>query len=186
MNHIYYKKIFKRKSYQQFVDSEKTFPSPIYADGSGKASNVINVGASGNEQNGGLTASFSNYGKNNVDVFAPGVNIYSTIPGGDTYGNASGTSMACPVVAGVAAFIMEYYPKLTPQQVKEAIEKTAQNPKGEVNKPGTDEQVNMSDLAKTGGIINAYEAVKYASTMTTPAKNNQLPKTTIKKSKAGN
>ncbi len=170
----------------QDVDTEKTFPSAEYADGSGKASNVINVGASGNEQNGGLTASFSNYGKGNVDVFAPGVTIYSTIPGGNTYGNASGTSMACPVVAGVAAFIMEYYPNLTPQQVKEAIEKTAQDPKEKVNKPGTDEKVNLSDLSRTGGIINAYEAVKYASTMAAPAKNNQLPKTTIKKSKSGN
>lgn len=167
------------------VDAEKSFPNARYADGSGKASNVINVGASGNEQNGGLTASFSNYGKNNVDVFAPGVTIYSTIPGGDTYGNASGTSMACPVVAGVAAFIMEYYPKLTPQQVKEAIEKTAQDPGEEVNKPGADEKVKMSELAKTGGIINAYEAVKYASTMATPVKKNQLPKSTIKKTKAG-
>jgi cell wall-associated protease len=168
------------------VDLEGSFPNPVFADGKGKAGNVINVGASGNELNGGLTASFSNFGKNNVDVFAPGVGIYSTIPGGNTYGNASGTSMACPLVAGVAAFIMQYYPNLTPQQVKLAIEKTAQAPKEKVKKPGTDEKVNMSELAKTGGIINAFEAIKYASTMNEdPAKKQVLPKSKIKKNKAG-
>ena len=167
------------------IDVENSFPNPIYRDGKGKASNVINVGASGNEQNGGLTASFSNYGKNNVDVFAPGVGIYSTIPGGTTYGNASGTSMACPLVAGVAAFIMQHYPALTPQQVKAAIEKTAQAPKEKVKKPGTDETVYMSDLAKSGGIINAYEAIRYASTLKAPLTKEKLPKSSIKKTKAG-
>jgi cell wall-associated protease len=61
-----------------------------------------------------------------VDVFAPGVGIYSTIPGGNTYGNASGTSMACPVVAGVAALILQHYPNFTPQQLKFVIEKSVQ------------------------------------------------------------
>ncbi len=168
------------------VDEEGSFPNPVYADGTGVASNVINVGASGNADNGGYTASFSNYGKKNVDVFAPGVQIYSTIPGGNTYGNASGTSMACPVVAGVAAFILQHYPNLTPQQLKLAIEKTATAPGEKVNIPGTDDKVELSEISKTGGIINAYEAVKYASTLAeTPVKKQQLPKTTIKKNKVG-
>ncbi len=167
------------------VDTEKSFPNPVFADGKGKASNVINVGASGNDLNGGITASFTNYGKQNVDVFAPGVGIYSTIPGGTTYGNASGTSMACPLVAGVAAFIMQHYPNLTPQQVKLAIEKTAQAPKEKVNIPGTDDKAEMGELAKTGGIINAYEAIKYASTINAPAKKMPLPKASMKKTKVG-
>ncbi len=168
------------------VDEEESFPNATYADGKGVASNVINVGASGNADNGGYTASFSNYGKKKVDVFAPGVQIYSTIPGGNTYGNASGTSMACPVVAGVAALILQYYPTLTAQQVKMAIEKTAQSPGEKVNIPGTDEKVDLSEISKTGGIINAYEAIKYASTLAaTPAKKQAIPKTTIKKYKKG-
>jgi subtilisin family serine protease len=176
------------------VDVESSFPNPVFADGSGAASNVITVGASGNEQNGGLTASFSNYGKKQVDLFAPGVGIYSTIPGVNTYGNASGTSMACPLVAGVAAFILENYPNLTPQQVKLAIEKTTQAPKGKVKKPGAEDlglgdenstMTDMSELSKSGGIINAYEAIKYASTLKAPQKKQSLPKSTIKKNKLG-
>lgn len=164
------------------VDSEASFPNANYIGG-GKSSTAIFVGASGNAKNGGYTASFSNYGKGNVDVFAPGVGIYSTIPGGNTYGNASGTSMACPLVAGVAAFVWQHYPNLTAQQVKEAIEKTTTAPGEKVKKPGTDEKVDMSELSKAGGIINAYEAVKYASTMNSAPKKTPLPKSSLKKTK---
>lgn len=157
------------------VDTTYNFPNPIFADGKGKANNVITVGAGGDGKSNGLTASFSNYGKKEVDVFAPGVNIYSTIPGGNTYGNASGTSMACPVVAGVAALLLEYYPNLTAVQLKEAIEKSAIVSKVKVNNPETKEKVYLSDISKTGGFVNAYEAVKYAETMKAPAKNMQKP-----------
>lgn len=163
------------------VDTEASYPNPNYLSG-GKAKNVIIVGASNNGKNGNYTANFSNYGKGNVDVFSPGVNIYSTIPGGNTYGNASGTSMACPLVAGVAAFIWQHYPNLTAAQVKQAIEKTTSAPSEDVKKPGTDEKVKMSELSKTGGIVNAYEAVKYASTLST-TKAAPLPKSSLKKAK---
>ncbi|MEO5942877.1 MAG: S8 family peptidase [Ferruginibacter sp.] len=167
------------------IDTANNFPNPIFADGSGRAPNVITVGASGDIQNGGITASFSNYGKKEVDVFAPGVNINSTIPGGNTYGKASGTSMACPVVAGIAALVLENYPTLTPEQLKEAIVKSAVASKEEVYIPGSTEKANLSDLSVAGGIANAYEAMKYASTMKTQKKKQTQPKTTIKKSKMG-
>jgi cell wall-associated protease len=147
------------------VDTTYNFPNPFYIDGKGRANNIITVGASGDKKNGGLTASFSNYGKKEVDVFAPGVNINSTIPGGDTYGNASGTSMACPVVAGIAALLLSYYPNLTAIQLKEAIEKSAVISKEKVNNPETKEKVLLSTLSKTGGFVNAYQAVKYAGNM---------------------
>jgi cell wall-associated protease len=169
------------------VDTTYNFPNPFYIDGKGRANNIITVGASGDLQNGGLTASFSNYGVKEVDVFAPGVNINSTIPGGNTYGNASGTSMACPVVAGVAALLLSYYPNLTAVQLKEAIEKSAIQSKVKVNNPETKEQVLLSTLSKTGGFVNAYEAVKYAGNIKTGnvIKPIVIPPTKIKNTKKG-
>ncbi len=161
------------------IDSADNFPNPVFEDGKGRAGNVITVGASGDETNGGLTAAFSNYGKKEVDVFAPGVSIYSTIPGGTTYGNASGTSMACPVVAGIAALVLEYYPTLTAQQLKSIIEKSAVVAKTDVSIPGTSDKISLAELSRTGAVANAYEAIKMAAAMTITT-----PKTTLQKKKA--
>lgn len=147
------------------VDSADNFPNPHFKDTDIKAPNWITVGASGDEKAGGIVASFSNYGKKEVDIFAPGVRIYSTIPGGHNYGNAQGTSMAAPVVAGTAAFLMSYFPKLSPEQIKYCIEKSAVKQTGKVRKPGTDEEVDFGTLSKTGGLLNAYEAAKVADTL---------------------
>jgi len=146
------------------LDSTYNFPTPVTIDNK-RAGNWITVGASGDPKAGGLTASFSNYGKKEVDVFAPGVKIYSTVPGGNTYQNLQGTSMASPVVAGLAAFLLEYYPALSPAQVKMVIEKSSSNPGMKVKNPETGDMVLLSDLSRSGGIINAYEAIKLASTI---------------------
>lgn len=169
------------------VDTEDNFPSALFKDGKYRPNNYITVGASGDPTNGGLTASFSNYGKNEVDVFAPGVQIYSSVPGGNTYGNASGTSMACPLVAGIAALTLQYYPNLSAKQLKYVIEKSAVQPDQKVMKPGSDEKVNLKDLSKTGGIANAYEALKLASTIKGERKilKPALPKPKLTKSKKG-
>lgn len=172
------------------IDTTDNFPNPVYADGKGRCSTFITVGASGDPSNGGITASFSNYGKNEVDVFAPGVKIYSTAPGGNNYRKASGTSMAAPVVAGVAAFLLEYYPDLSAKQLKYVIEKSAIPIKEKVKLPGTDEMVELADISKSGGIVNAYEAAKLASTIkgerTMKPQQIKLPiPTIVKKQKKG-
>jgi len=163
------------------VDSADNFPNPHFKDTNIKAPNWITVGASGDEKAGGLVASFSNYGKQEVDLFAPGVRIYSTIPGGHNYGNAQGTSMAAPVVTGTAAFLMSYFPKLSPEQIKYCIEKSAVKQPGKVRKPGTDEEVDFATLSKSGGLLNAYEAAKVADTLKPEKKkkrrNRRAPKT---------
>ena len=146
------------------LDTTFNYPTPQLLDGT-RPTNWITVGASGDPKAGGLTASFSNYGKNEVDVFAPGVKIYSTVPGGNTYQNLQGTSMASPVVAGLAAFILEYYPNLSAAQVKMVIEKSSQAPADKVKNPGDDEMVPLSDLSRAGGVVNAFEAIKLASTL---------------------
>jgi len=157
------------------IDTSENFPNPVYINNTGRAKNFITVGASGDPTNGGFTANFSNYGKNEVDVFAPGVKIYSTIPGGNNYGNASGTSMAAPVVAGVAAFLLEYYPDLSAKQLKYVIEKSATPLTEKVKVPGTDELVDLSDISKSGGLVNAYEATKLAATLKGERINKQIP-----------
>ena len=156
------------------LDTTLNFPTPVFEDGN-KAGNWITVGASGDPKAGGLTANFSNFGKKQVDVFAPGVKIYSTVPGGNAYQNLQGTSMASPVVAGLAAFVLEYYPNLSPEQVKSVIEKSAKNPGEKVKDPGTGEDVDLSDLSVSGGLVNAYEAIKLASTLKQEIKKNELP-----------
>jgi subtilisin family serine protease len=152
------------------TDTAWNFPNPVFKKTGTRASNWITVGASAASKN-ALIATFSNIGKNEVDVFAPGVNIYATVPGGNTYDNLSGTSMASPVVAGVAALILQYYPQFTPQQVKMIIEQSAVPFEETVINPSTGEKAKLSDLSRTGGVVNAYEAVRMADEL---AKNGKI------------
>jgi subtilisin family serine protease len=165
------------------VDTTDNFPNPMIRHTTYTASNWITVGASSDPLAepgfSSYTASFSNYGKLDVDVFAPGTRIYSTLPGGDKYGNLQGTSMAAPVVTGVAALLLEFYPNLTPDQVKYCIDKSAVPPPTKVKKPGSEDTlVGLSEISVSGGIINAYEALKLASTLNTSAPKKSSLKNT--------
>lgn len=147
------------------IDVEDNFPSRNFNNDTLKVfSNWITVGASGAVAN-EIAASFSNYGKREVNVFAPGVKIYSTIPGGNTYGDKDGTSMAAPVVTGIAALLLSYYPDLSPKQLIEILEKSARKIDASFPKPGTDEKVMLSELSISGAVVNTYEAFKMASTV---------------------
>ena len=123
--------------------------------------NLLTVGASGPADDSRLAADFSNYNKTQVDVFAPGVGIFSTLPG-STYGNESGTSMASPVVAGVAAALKSYFPALTAVQLKQIIRQSAQVHHTKVEVPGSSKTADFSTLSATGGVVDLYEAVKLA------------------------
>ncbi len=142
------------------IDTSANYPAPRFIDGSA-IPNVITVGASAEPNTTDLIASFSNYGKQNVDVFAPGKDIYSTVPG-SKYENNSGTSMASPVVAGVAAVLKSYFPKLTYSDIKQIILKSATPYTTKVIRPESTDTVDFTTLSKTGGIVNLYEAVKLA------------------------
>lgn len=113
-----------------------------------------------------LKPPFSNYGKTSVDVFAPGVRIKSTVPDNNKYIEEDGTSMAAPVVSGLAALIRSYYPKLTAVQVKEIIMKSVEKVNHNVNNMNGADTVSVpfADLCVTGGIVNAYNALKLAAT----------------------
>lgn len=142
------------------IDTAANFPNRRYADGS-EAGAWIVVGASGLKDDDHLKAPFSNYGKTAVDVFAPGVQIYSSVPG-SKYAYFDGTSMACPVVAGLAALLREYYPKLKARQVKDIILQSVVK----VDHPVLldKKEVPFTDLCRTGGIVNAYQALQLAAT----------------------
>ena len=150
-------------------DSLDNFPNETYSKPKGflwwkkKATkNWIEVGASGWEKNEDAVAPFSNYGQQGVDVFAPGMYIYSTTPD-NNYQIAQGTSMASPVVAGIAAVIRSHYPALTAQQVKNVILQSSIKSTQKVKKPGTTDLVPFSELSSTGGFVNLYKAIEYAS-----------------------
>lgn len=125
------------------------------------AENWIEVGATNWEGGENAAATFSNYSKDLVDVFAPGTEIYSTVPG-SKYENLQGTSMASPVVAGVAAVLRSYYPTLTARQVKDIVMQSVTPVKDKVYKPGTDELVPFSQLGVSGGYVNLYKAMELA------------------------
>ena len=167
------------------MDEKENFPNPWLLQWKTKAKNFISVGASSDIKiDPSIAADFSNYGKENVDVFAPGVKIYSTLPGGNQYGNLKGTSMAAPVVAGLAALLRSYYPELTAVDVKQIIEQSVSKPDTTIKciKPGEKgEKIIFSNLCKSGGIINAYNAVIMANEFkleSASSKNNQPIKTT--------
>jgi len=147
------------------VDANPEFPNQNYLDGS-KTDNVISVGASGPKLGDKLAADFTNYGKNSVDVFAPGVKVTS-IDMDAEFNTEDGTSFSAPIVSGIAALILEYYPNLSASQIKHAILESATPLTGvQVLKPGSkDEKVDFTSLSKTGGIVNALKALQIASKM---------------------
>jgi len=152
------------------IDEELNFPTKKL-DKKRRATNWLEIGASNWGKDNELAASFSNYSGKTVDLFAPGVEIYSTAPN-NTYKAADGTSMASPVAAGVAALVWSYYPHLSFTDLKEILVQSSRKFDGlMVLKPGTsDKNVDFKELSISGGIINAFEAVKLAELRTIDSK----------------
>ena len=153
------------------IDVEKTFPNDAPDLLTEISDNFLTVGAMSANYNEKLPAGFSNYGKKNVDVFAPGVQIHSTFPD-NKYQKISGTSMASPATAGVAALVRSYYPKLSASQVKHIIMNSGTKIDLMVTKPGSTSRVNpkgelvpFADLSVSGRVVNAYNAVRMADRM---------------------
>ena len=127
--------------------------------------NWVEVGASSWGGEGNYVGVFSNYGKESVDVFAPGVAIYSLAPN-NGYANSDGTSMASPVTTGVAALLLSYFPHLKPGKIKDILIQSVRSiDGGKVGKPGSGEEVDFAELSVSGGIINAADAVKLADSI---------------------
>lgn len=128
------------------------------------AENWLEIGALSPKTGEDMVAGFSNYGKKNVDLFSPGVQIYATVPNNE-YQYLQGTSMAAPAVAGVAAVLRSQYPGLTAVQVKDILMKSSMPLDNIVKKPGTKgaEKVKFSELSVSGGTVNLYNALLLAA-----------------------
>jgi cell wall-associated protease len=147
------------------IDTENNFPNDSDNKVTEFADNVITIGALNFEYGNKVVARFSNIGKVNVDVFAPGVKIYATTPN-DTYKYLQGTSMASPNVAGVAALIRSYYPKLSAQQVKHILMDSGVAITTDVIVGGKPADTrSFTTLSKSGKIVNAYNALLMAEKM---------------------
>ncbi|KAG1667066.1 hypothetical protein FOA52_000429 [Chlamydomonas sp. UWO 241] len=129
------------------IDTRPCYPAAYDLD------SVITVGASSLSNDAPM--SFSNYGATNVDLFAPGTSIYSTVLG-NSYGSMSGTSMACPHVAGAAALLWSYAPQLSASDVKRLLLENV------------DSVPSLSGLCRTGGRLNINRAMLAARPGATP------------------
>lgn len=153
------------------MDVEKSYPNDAPDLVNEISDNFLSVGAMSSNYDKNMPANFSNYGKKNVDVFAPGVKIHSTTPENE-YKKFSGTSMAAPSTAGVAALIRSYYPKLSASQVKHILMNSGTKIDLKVIKPGSQSRENpegklvpFSELSVSGRVVNAYNALRMADRM---------------------
>jgi subtilisin family serine protease len=147
------------------IDVEPNFPNDSDDKKIEFASNVITVGALNYEYGEKVIANFSNYGKLNVDVYSPGVQIYATTPNNE-YKYEQGTSMAAPNVAGVAAMIRSYFPNLSAKEVKNILMNSGTSiPENVIVGGNPDDKRAFDSLSKSGKIVNAYSAFKLAEKM---------------------
>ncbi|UGS21042.1 S8 family peptidase [Flavobacterium cyclinae] len=146
------------------LDVTNKYPNDTYDGSPEYAKNVLIIGALSPSYGSKVIADFSNYGKNNVDIYAPGDEIYATTPL-NSYEYLQGTSMASPNVAGVATLIRSYYPKLTAVQVKQIIMESGTPLKNQVVIGEDKHKANFADASKSGRIVNAYNALLLAAKM---------------------
>lgn len=159
------------------IDVEPNFPNDSDDKKTEFADNVITVGALNFENGKKVVANFSNYGKMNVDVYAPGVKIYATTPNSE-YQYLQGTSMASPNVAGVAAMIRSYYPNLSAKEVKGIVMNSGTTISEDVVVGGDPKDVRpFNSLSKSGKIVNGFTAMTLAEKMSKEKmKTKKFPK----------
>ena len=160
------------------IDIEPNFPTDVSNDKE-IADNVITVGALNNVYGSKIVADFSNYGAKNVDVFAPGVEIYATVPN-NKYRFLEGTSMASPNAAGVAALVRSYYPNLSASQVKHILMDSGTPISEKVIVDEAKKEMPFANTCVSGRIVNAYNALLMADKMSKKTKETKIPKKHLK------
>src|SRR5699024_7241352 len=129
----------------------------------------LTVGASSWKPGEEFVGGFSNYGDRTVDLFAPGVDIYSTMPDNE-YERQQGTSMAAPVVSGVAALLMSYYPDLSTAQIRDILMQSVTTYPNEMvtipHKANAEAKTgSFSKLSVSDGVVNVFRALQAAQEM---------------------
>lgn len=153
------------------IDMERNYPTDFYG-GQEFFETFIMAGGTTSILDSTLVASFSNYGKVQVDLFAPAKDIYSLNPD-NTYASSRGTSYASPIIAGTAALLKSHFPNLTAVQLKEIILESGTKLDVMVKRPGDENDnplISFSELSKTGKIVNAYKALKMAEEVSKKSK----------------
>lgn len=141
------------------IDVAEVYPTSMYSFQQDPLEHYLTIGASTRFAKDKLAADFSNFGQTKVDVFAPGFEIYNSVPQ-SAYKKLQGTSMAAPMVAGVAALLKGYFPSLSMKEIKDVILKSAKPYKeSKQTKPGTEELVDFAKLSVTGAVVNVKNAV---------------------------
>jgi subtilisin family serine protease len=162
------------------LDQKSVYPTPFSSLLKDTANNIITVAASSDETiNNTILTDFSNYGPKIVDVLSPGNKIYSTLPGKTNHGYLQGTSMSSPIVSHIAAMIRSYFPNLNAVEVKKIIMQSVWKPSDknfEYNVPDKEETKTLSEIASTGGIVNAANAIQLASKYNTNKTNKTKTK----------
>ena len=143
-------------------DEVPNFPSDTYLNGK-QINNWMSIAASTSTLDENIVASFSNYGQKHVDILSPGANIIS-LDSSSTYSMNDGTSLAAPIVTGVASLILSYFPKLSAKDLKAILMESAymvDKPKKVLVPTSSEEKAKkekIKNLFVTPGIVNAYNA----------------------------
>lgn len=142
------------------LDEADNFPTSKYEFQSEPFTHFLTIGASTRDPKKHLAATFSNYSSTKVDIFAPGYEIYNTVPQSE-YKKLQGTSMAAPMVAGVAAMLKSYFPEMTMEEIKNVILTTGKSYAGKMQiQPGGENEVDFATLCNTAMVVDVYAAVK--------------------------
>ncbi|WP_053002641.1 S8 family serine peptidase [Kordia jejudonensis] len=146
------------------LDKVLNYPNDAKNHSKEYVDNFLKVGATTNKIDSTLVHNNSSYGKKEVDIFAPGKFVFTTL-NDQKYGYRSGTSLSSALVSGIAGLIRSYYPNLTASEVKQIIMESGVSYDIMVNKPSTSDKkelVPFSSLSKSGKIVNAYNALLMA------------------------
>lgn len=146
----------------QNLDEYPNYPANMFPFQNVPFTNYLSIGASTRNHDGSLAAGFSNYSTTRVDIFAPGAEIYNTVPD-NNYQELQGTSMAAPMVSGVAALLKGYFPKLSMVEIRQVILDAGDDfAETDQAQPGTGDMVKFKTLSATGKVVNVLAAVKLA------------------------